>query len=171
MSNSAIMYQLESAADRHPDWRKLAPEINGTSLGAGIHIAVMIDPFLTYILDGTKTIESRFSKHLIAPYQRIHPGDLVFLKAGPIVAAFRASTVECVGLTETERARLREDYSERICADEEFWAARADRNYATLIGISQVQRLTPLTVPKHDRRGWLVLRERADVRAEQLRFL
>jgi hypothetical protein len=158
MNNAAILDELSRAVTSYPDWARFAPYISGRSCPSGVHIAVMVEPFLSYILDGSKTIESRFSKNLIAPYQRIVPGDLVFLKAGPIVAAFEASSVECVGLDDVQRRRLREHYSDPIRADEAFWAERANRNFATLIGIRDVQRLTPVAVPKHDRRGWMVLR-------------
>src|SRR5260370_3779511 len=156
------MDQLSWAVTTHRDWGKFAPYFASGDCSYGIHIAVMVEPFLSYILDGTKTIESRFSKNLIPPYRRITPGDLVFLKAGPVVAAFYASTVECVDLTDDGRTRLRRDYSADICADHAFWRERDDRNYATLIGIDDVQKLTPVAVPKHERRGWLVLRSPRD---------
>jgi hypothetical protein len=171
VSNSTILDQLSRAVSIHPDWDRLAPYFAGGSCSRGIHLAVMVEPFLGYIMDGTKTIESRFSKNLIAPYRRISLGDLVFLKAGPVVGAFRASSVECVDLDDNERARLRENYSKEICADDAFWQDRDDRNYATLIGIEDVQPLTPVPVPKHDRRGWLVLRTPTSVGSEQLALM
>lgn len=171
MSNSSIMDQISRAVTTHRDWDRLTPYFSGGSCPYGIHLAVMVEPFLRYILDGTKTIETRFSKNLIAPYRRIAPGDLVFLKAGPVVASFRAASVECVDLNDYERVRLRECYSKEICADDEFWDQRDDRNYATLIGIEDVQRLTPVAVPKHDRRGWLVLRTPAVGASEQLALM
>lgn len=158
MSEAVIMSQLRKATRCYDDWQDLTSYFEGSRLSAGIHIAIMVEPFLGYILDGRKTVESRFSKNLIAPHHRIVPGDLVLLKAGRVCAAFRASSVEFVELRASERVRLRRDYSDVICADEEFWAARQDKRYATLVGISDVKALTPLTVAKRDRRGWLVLR-------------
>lgn len=158
MSATVIMSQLGKATECYDDWRDLTPYFVGARLSAGIHLAIIVEPFLGYILDGKKTIESRFSKNQIAPHHRIAPGDLVLLKAGPVVASFRASSVEFVELDFSERARLRQDYSDVICADEQFWATRQDKRYPTLVGISDVKTLTPLTVAKRDRRGWLVLR-------------
>lgn len=170
MSN-CILDQLSWAVTTYSDWDGLSPYFSGANSDYGIHLAVMVEPFLTYILDGRKTIESRFSKNLIAPYRRIAPGDLVFLKAGPVVAAFRASSVECVALDDAVRMRLRTNYSHEICADDAFWDERDDRNYATLIGIDGVERLTPVQVPKHDRRGWLVLRTPQVVGPQQLTLM
>jgi hypothetical protein len=158
MSPTHILQQISEAADAYEDWNHLELFAEH-STGAGIHIACMVEPFLEYILEGRKTIESRFSKPLIPPYRSISAGDFVLLKAGPIVASFRASTVEFVELTHGRIRQLAEDHSGAICADEEFWTARADKNYATLIGVCDVRRLTPIKVDKQDRRGWVVLRD------------
>jgi hypothetical protein len=157
MSESHILSQISAAASIHDDWAQLNLSAVGSNIG--IHIACMVEPFLGYILEGRKTIESRFSKPLIPPYQRVIPGDLVLLKAGPIVASFRAASVEFIELNEYELARLAKDHSAAICADDEFWQTRADKRYATLLGISDVRKLTPLKVDKQDRRGWMMLRD------------
>jgi hypothetical protein len=160
MTEVRILEQISCAADTYTDWKQLELFSDECS-GAGLHIACMVEPFLQHILDGRKTIESRFSKPLIPPYRRIAIGDVVLLKAGPIVASFRASSIEFVELNNSEFARLVNDYSTAICADEEFWEARTGKCYATLVGVSDVRRLTPLKVDKQDRRGWMVLRDSA----------
>lgn len=168
MREARILQQIATAAETRDDWKQLEL-LAGESATVGVHIACMIEPFLGYILEGKKTIESRFSKPLIAPYQRAAVGDVILLKAGPIVASFRTEWVEFIKLDEHERARLVRDHSKAICADDDFWEARADKRYATLLGISDVRRLTPLKVDKQDRRGWMVLRDGADAQTtEQL---
>ncbi|MGH3907018.1 MAG: hypothetical protein ACRDTE_22990 [Pseudonocardiaceae bacterium] len=157
MSEARILQQIASAADVHDDWKQLELFADESS-APGLHIACMVEPFLSYILEGRKTIESRFSKPLIAPYRRIAVGDVVLLKAGLIVASFRTASIEFIELNDREFNRLIKDYSEAICADETFWRDRADKCYATLLGISDVRQLTPLKVDKHDRRGWMILR-------------
>lgn len=158
MSEARILQQIADAADMYEDWGRLELFAHH-SAGIGVHIACMVEPFLGYILDGRKTIESRFSKPLIPPYMHISIGDIVLLKAGPIVASFTASSVEFIELTGHRLGRLAQDYGEAICADQEFWTARADKRYATLIGVRDVRELTPIRVDKQDRRGWMVLRD------------
>lgn len=158
MSETQILYQISAAADTYDDWKRLEL-FAGESSEAGLHIACMVEPFLSYILRGKKTIESRFSKPLIPPYHRVAVGDVVLLKAGPIVASFRTASAEFIELNDREFSRVVTDYSEAICADEEFWDARVGKRYATLLGISDVRQLTPLKIDKHDRRGWMVLRD------------
>lgn len=172
MGEARILQQIAAAANVYEDWKKL-DLFTDHSAGAGVHIACMVDPFLGYILDGRKTIESRFSKPLIPPYRNIAVGDVVLLKAGPIVASFRASFVEFIELSSHRLGRLAESHSEAICADEEFWSARADKHYATLIGVCDVRQLTPIKVDKQDRRGWMVLRDmaRPTSRNEQLSLI
>lgn len=69
-----------------------------------IHIAIMVEPFLSYVLNGKKTIESRINKTKSAPYGKVSRGDIVFLKrsGGFIVGMFRASDV-CYISIESEK--------------------------------------------------------------------
>ncbi|TCC39363.1 hypothetical protein E0H50_05345 [Kribbella sindirgiensis] len=146
--------QFLETARSHEEWSAFVGESK-----RNVHLAVMIEPFLSYIFEGQKTIESRFSSHAIAPYRQIKVGDLVLLKrtGGPVVGAFIASSVEFVELHDRELDRLRRDYSTAICADEEFWQARSDKRYATLIGVNNPVELPPLPIAKADRRGWVPL--------------
>jgi hypothetical protein len=152
-----VLSEVMRAATELDDWGSLGLSASGDT--CGVHVAVMLQPFFGYILEGRKTVETRFSKMPIAPYLRVAEGDVVLLKAGTVRASFRASSVEFVEVDTKEQARLARDFSDAICADQEFWRARENKRHATLIGIADVRRLTPITISKKDRRGWLVLRE------------
>jgi len=155
-----IFQQLERSAAGMQGWPSINEHLDSSASSRGVHLAVLVDPFLRYILEGRKTVESRFSKNCIAPYRRIGPGDLVLLKAaaGPVVGCFTASWVQCMELTSDVLAAVRAKYSAAICADDEFWAARAEKRYVTLVGVDQPRVLPPVRVAKSDRRGWIVLR-------------
>ncbi len=58
-----------------------------------LHIAVMRNPSLNFILDGSKTVESRLSKKKIIPYEVVAEGYYILFKKteGPVVAI---STIE-----------------------------------------------------------------------------
>jgi predicted transcriptional regulator len=156
MTAQSIVGELHAAGRAYEEWAALTPILGDPTIG--IHLAVMLEPFLTYILDGRKTIESRFSKNAIAPYERVAEGDLVLLKAGPVVGSFRVSSVECVVVEDKDFLRIRRIYGKAICAeDDEFWEARAGKRHVTLIGVSDVRRLTPVPVSKRDMRGWVTL--------------
>src|SRR3954453_18143184 len=60
-----------------------------------VHLAVFVEPFLSFLLEGRKTIESRFSVNRCPPYRSVQTGDLVFIKqsGGAIVAVAEVSNV------------------------------------------------------------------------------
>lgn len=157
MTERRIMEELYAATRKFKEWGPLASLLDNPSVG--VHLAVMLDPFLSYILNGQKTIESRFSKHAIAPYMKVATGDLILLKSGPVVGSFRVSSVNYVALVSGDLERLRRNYGVAIQAeDDEFWEARVDKRYATFCGIDDVRTLRPVAVSKRDKRGWVVLR-------------
>jgi predicted transcriptional regulator len=168
MVDAALLERLVETTNGYPSWSVLRQAVQENRV---VHLAVMVEPYLTYILEGKKCIESRFSKHAIAPFCQIESGELVLLKltGGPVVGCFTTDTVEFVNLNDQERARLRQDYSEAICADDDFWKAREDKRYATLVGVRNARELRAAPVAKSDRRGWIVFRPAATYHdAEQL---
>lgn len=68
---------------------------------AQVHLAVMVEPYLSRVLDGSKTIESRFSRKKIAPWGRVSSGDVVVLKksGGSFVAVFETTDATYVELS------------------------------------------------------------------------
>lgn len=125
-----------------------------------VHLAIFVEPFLTYVLDGKKSIESRFSTRQCAPFRRVSVGDVILLKAasGPVKGICEVSKAWYFDLDAVPLAKLRERFAERICAtDDDFWQAREKADYATLLRLRSVREVSPLTCPKRDRRGWVVL--------------
>ena len=149
--SNLIWSELSAAASAHDDWSALWLG------GRRVHIAVMAQPFLDRVLDGSKTVESRLSRVRAAPYNQVAAGDLVLLKHGVIVGCFTVAWAKFFDLADTGLATITAGYGNAIQADANFWRSKADACYATLLGISHVSRLTPVLVSKHDRRGWLTL--------------
>ena len=126
-----------------------------------VHLAVFVEPFLSYVLSGVKSIESRFSTKQCAPFRRVAAGDIILLKAasGPVKGICSVAKTWFFDLRSTPLGRLRERFAESICATEDaFWVARRNAEYATLIEIESVRTLSEFSCPKRDRRGWVVLR-------------
>lgn len=148
---SSIREELLNATRIYDDWRNL------NLAKKSMHVAITNEPFLSLILNGTKTIESRFSLHRIAPFNRVSPGSVVFLKAGAVVGCFTVGWVKYFDLVEVPIDRLRDLYGPQICGDTSFWNEKIGKRYATLIDIAKAHPLTPLTISKTDRRAWLSL--------------
>lgn len=124
------------------------------------HLAVLVEPYLQYIIDGKKTIESRFSTRRCAPYGQVNEGDLLLLKrsGGPVVGLCEVSRVWYYALERTSWQDIRRDFAKALCAqDPAFWNDRASDSFATLMQIRYVTPLSPLKCSKQDRRGWVVL--------------
>lgn len=131
------------------------------NLSFSIHLGVFVEPFLQYILDGKKTMETRFSIVRCAPYERVESGDVVLLKksGGDVVGLCRIRSVRFYKLEKDSWDEIK-TFARDICAeDPEFWEQRKRASFATLMRIHNVKVITPITVKKRDRRGWVILRE------------
>jgi len=127
------------------------------------HLAIFREPYLSAVLDGRKTVESRFSKNKCAPFGRVKEGDIILLKrsGGMIVAWAKAGCVWSydAGLSRLPIKEIRQRFGKRLCIDDvAFWKAKAAARYATLIELCDVTRLDPTPFPKRDRRGWVVIK-------------
>ena len=120
-----------------------------------IHFAFFSKGIIQQILNGEKTIESRFSKNQIVPYQRINTDDIVFMretgasKNKPPICAF--GIVQEVKFFEFGKGVSVNDvkfvYGDKIKAPKEFWKAKQTANYATLIYFKEVHQLDDVKVP------------------------
>ena len=126
-----------------------------------VHLAVVVEPFLGFMLDGSKRIESRFSTVKVPPFRAVREGNLCFSRT-PAAPSLRPRWQVKCGAT----ARSRRECSP-ICVIVSalisettfpgFWERRDGARYATFIRLGRVTKLrVPLDCPKTDRRGWVV---------------
>jgi hypothetical protein len=135
-----------------------------------VHLAIFVEPFLSMLFDGRKTLESRFSKVRCAPFGAVERGDLVVVKAssGPVTGYFRAGDVaqwEAHSLVASEMRVAETRVKHRTALgqpDEAWWNTlfkRAPR-YATLLGVEHAYKIdAPFTVEAGGRAGWVVLED------------
>ena len=123
------------------------------------HLAIFAEPFLFFIYSGQKTLESRITVHRIAPYDKVYPGDLVFIKrsSGPIEAVFTVGHVQQFDLSTTPLSHLQERYAQALCADDTFFQSKQHCRYAVLMEIKNLTRLTPFSITKKGMQTWLLL--------------
>ena len=133
------------------------------------HLAILSPGWIDLILEGKKTIESRFTKVKCPPFGKVHEGDVVFLKesGGLVKGACLVGKVETFeNLTLGQKCDL--FYSRSIVSrllhpqgrgdglttvPEDWWEAK----HATLIHIAEVNEFhSPFAVKKRDPRAWLV---------------
>jgi len=128
-----------------------------------IHLAIFREPYLAFLLEGKKTIESRFSIKRQAPYNQINEGDIILLKraSGPIVGLCQVEDAWFYKLDVNSWHTIKNDFFKEIFVqDQQFWDDRQFASYATLIRVHHTRSIPPIKYPKRDRRGWVVLTPR-----------
>lgn len=157
-----VIHDIYPKIEGNDIWESLLDEVISVDTSSiGIHLAIFTEPYLGYILDGRKTVESRFGVKRIAPYGQVSTGDILLLKktGGPIVGLCKVSNVWFYNLNPDSWKKLRKEFSVALCAlDPEFWAQRELAAFATLMRINAVKSIRPVAFHKRDRRGWVVLR-------------
>lgn len=158
---SEFIYQLQNS---NQNFDQLISQLLSKE-GAGIHLAIFNEPFVSEIISKNKTIESRFSINRINPFRRIYEGDIVLIKitAGNVVGFFICGKVEYwIKSKGSHLQELEERYGKAICTylDPNFWVNRTESRYGTLMEIKEVYLLDGFNIGKQDRTTWVVLKDR-----------
>lgn len=160
--DALLTNEIMTAVKEDPIWnRHLQTVIDRTEL-FGVHLVVLVEPYLQYILEGKKTLESRFSINRIPPFEQIERGDVLLLKksGGPILGICQINDYWHYTLDKSSWKIIRNEYSEKLCVkDPEFWRIKRNASYATLMYLSDIKSISPIYVKKGDRRGWVVLKK------------
>ena len=158
--NPSLIEELQSAVKNDSFWSDYLGSYISQSAPFAIHLAIFVDPYLDLVLKGHKTIESRFSSRRVMPYGRVNSGDMVLLKksGGDIVGLCLIAHAWYYHLDIHSWQAIREDYAKALCAqDPAFWDKRKAASFATLMQLGEVRRISPISIDKRDRRGWVLL--------------
>jgi hypothetical protein len=126
----------------------------------GVHLAVFVEPYLSFLLHGQKTVESRFSINKHAPYRQVGNGDILVLKksSGPVCGLCRITNVWFYRLDASSWLEI-ERYAKALCMDGSvFWQKKRGASFATLMQVEAVRRLEEFDIDKDDPRSWVVVR-------------
>jgi hypothetical protein len=153
---NTILRHVRNSLCHDERWsRKLAGD---SSEEFGLHLAILREPYLTFIMEGRKKVESRFAKRPCAPYERVAEGDVVVLKpvGGDIVGVCEVEKVWFYRVDSTSLEFIKQRFGSLICpADASFWQERESKTVATLMLIKNVSALSGIRIQKRDRRGWV----------------
>ena len=131
------------------------------------HLAILALGWIEPILDGSKTIESRFTKVRCAPYGKIHADDLVYMKesGGPVKGQFTVAEVETFdNLTDDIVDQIYDKHCEKILVNTYDYDTPPLKwyfsRYATLIHVTDVIVYgNPFHYKQKGRSAWLLLDE------------
>ena len=157
-----ILQTISQSVEDDSFWKERLAQTKSKN-PVGIHLAILVEPYLEFILEGKKTVESRFSVNRCAPYNQIFTDDIILLKksGGPIVGISSVKDVWYYRLDPKSWKSIRKEFTQVLCAqDPEFWHKRQHTSYATLIRLKNPRTINPVNINKRDRRGWVVLKKR-----------
>jgi hypothetical protein len=163
--NFQVVEKVRDAVENDAFWRPYLDE-SAISLPpeVAVHLGVFVEPYLQFVLNGQKTIESRFSIHRRPPFGCVKEGDVLLLKqtGGPVVGVARIGVVWSYELNPESFSELRSEFTAALCAqDPMFWENRSSASFATLMQLQNVRPVSPIVVHKRDQRGWMVIRRRS----------
>jgi hypothetical protein len=157
---SPLISALREALAADTYWCSLLARLADQS-PCGLHVGVFIEPYLQLLLEGKKTLESRFSINRTAPYQKVADGDLLLLKrsGGPIVGICQIMHAWSYELDAAAWNTLKTQHARALCIQSPaFWEQKRHANYATLMQVRHPRALeSAIAFVKSDRRGWLTL--------------
>ncbi|WP_368563148.1 hypothetical protein [Pseudoxanthomonas sp. UTMC 1351] len=164
LAREPLMARLARDLEHDPFWSSILDAGAGSQpRDWSLHVAVFQEPFLTWLLDGRKTVESRFSQNQVAPFGEVQAGDVIAIKkvGGPIVGICMVGATWSYRLDPKTWLQIRDRFARVICAEnDEFWEARREARFATLISVDHVRPTSDIAYPKNDRRGWVVEQNR-----------
>jgi hypothetical protein len=125
-----------------------------------LHLAILVEPYLQWILAGRKAVESRFSRDRRPPFQSVRAGDIVLLKrsAGPVLGIAHIAAAHYYELTPAILRQIRHRFAAKIGAETEaFWRQRRALRVASHFRLAHIHPLPPIACAKRDQRAWVVL--------------
>jgi ASC-1-like (ASCH) protein len=129
------------------------------------HLMIVHQQYVGLILTGQKLVEARLGADRRAPYNKVEPGDVVYIKPTSQRVAAKAivhRVDQYEGLDHEDIVRLKELYNDRVLGDDAFWESKADASVATFITLKKVtllndERFVPEELLQPSRNAWRVL--------------
>lgn len=131
------------------------------------HLMIVHPKYASLIMTGQKLVEARLGVDRRAPYNRVNPGDVIYIKPSSqsvIGKAIVHRVDQYSGLTPEDIEHLHRIYNDRVLGDEAFWASKQDATFATFITLSKVTMISdessvPASLLTPSRNAWRMLHE------------
>src|ERR1041385_2803989 len=128
-NRQSILTRLRRSLSDNASWSQKLSRTNANDFG--LHIAIFREPYLSFIMDGRKTVETRFAKRPCPPFERVEDGDVVLLKpvGRPVVGVCEVDKVWFYHLDPAALKSIKERFGKLICpVDGRFWSERQSKS-------------------------------------------
>lgn len=129
------------------------------------HVAIMHRGYLKLILQGRKTMESRLTRWRLPPWGKASAGDVIYFKqtSGPFRCKAVIHRVHFYdNLTPEKIDAIRKQYNHTIAGADDYWQAKRNCRYATLLELADVTAVTTgPAFPRSHGQAWFVLDDSA----------
>ena len=123
--------------------------------------------YASLIMTGQKLVEARMGTDRRAPYNRVNPGDVIYIKPSGQAVIGKAivhRVDQYSGLTPSDIEHLHRIYNDRVMGDDAYWASKQDATFATFITLSKVAMIAdessvPAALLTPSREAWRVLHD------------
>lgn len=117
------------------------------------HVAILSKSkkLLSKIIEGKKTIESRWYKFKKTPYNNINSDDIVYFKESGEPVTVKAKVEKVLFFEDLDSEKIKkiiEEYGEGICISISFAENLKDKKFCTLIFLKDVERIKPFNINK-----------------------
>ncbi|UCH89616.1 MAG: ASCH domain-containing protein [Thermoplasmata archaeon] len=119
------------------------------------HIVELRKDQITMLLSGSKTIEPKFMREKLPPYDCIHEDDTIYFKVkdGYAVAKANVTKVEnYCNLTPDKVVELINDNKEELCPTEQLVEKAVKSKFGTFVWLNHLQEIRPFRI-KHGSNG------------------
>lgn len=162
MSNTGFPLEtIRNAITGDTFWEQYIQKVNyDGDCTVALHLAILSNPYFKLVLNGKKTLESRFSKDRRAPYQQVSKGDIILLKQSgkPIAGISLVEDASFIRLTAGSLGNIRDQFAEELYIEaDSFWTEKATASFATILRLTHVKSTLPILFKKRDQRAWVVL--------------
>lgn len=129
-------------------------------LGTSIHVAIMVEPYLTKVCNGQKYIESRLTKVRMSPYQSVSIGDIIlFKRSGGAIEGIASvcDTLYAQLSSGNDVFSLVDEYREGLSYEPGYAETKAAARFGSLFWLDDVQRVDPVPMQKRSRQAWVTI--------------
>ncbi|MCC7146360.1 MAG: ASCH domain-containing protein [Phycisphaeraceae bacterium] len=133
------------------------------------HVAILLPRYLSLILAGRKTIESRLTRSKRPPFGCVAAGDVIYFKrsGGPYQAKAVVERVRYFSnLTPAGVRQIHRQFGSLIGGEPAYWQSKSTSRYATLIWLKNVQPVhAGPAIPSSGWQAWWVLKDSASTKS------